>query len=33
MFAARTAFYNEVSNRQKANEVEFPSIDPDDYTV
>ena len=31
MFAANTAFYSEISGRDTAKEVEFPSIDPDDY--
>ncbi len=31
MFAANTAFYTEISGRDTAKEVEFPSIDPDDY--
>lgn len=33
MEAARTAFYHEISRRDTARETEFPSIDPDDYTV
>ena len=28
---ANTAFYDEVSQRSAAKEVEFPSINPDDY--
>ena len=31
MYAASTAFYNEVSGRDTAKEVEFPSLNPDDY--
>jgi uncharacterized membrane protein len=31
MNATNTAFYNEISGRDTAKEVEFPSIDPDDY--
>ena len=31
MNAANTAFYNEISGRDTAKEVEFPSINPDDY--
>ena len=31
MNAALTAFYSEISGRDTAKEVEFPSIDPEDY--
>lgn len=31
MYAANTAFYAEISGRDTAKEVEFPSINPDDY--
>ncbi len=31
MSAAKVAFYHDVTNRDAAKEVEFPSIDPDDY--
>lgn len=31
MNAATTAFYSEISGRDSAKEVEFPSIDPEDY--
>ncbi len=30
---ARTAFYHEISRRDAAKDTEFPSLDPDDYTV
>lgn len=33
IYAARMAFYDDISNRQSAKEVEFPSLNPDDYTV
>ncbi len=33
MYAARTAFYNDISNRRQAQDVEFPSINPDDYVI
>ena len=29
--AAYAAFYNEIANRQAAQDVEFPSLNPDDY--
>ena len=32
-YAARAAFYHEISNRDNAEEVEFPSINPDDYYI
>ncbi len=31
MMAAQTAFYDEISGRATAKEVEFPSLDPEDY--
>lgn len=31
MHSARAAFYHDAANREAAREVEFPSIDPDDY--
>ena len=31
MQAAETAFYDEISGRATAKEVEFPSINPEDY--
>ena len=31
MYTATAAFYGEISGRDTAKEVEFPSIDPDDY--
>jgi len=33
IYAARMAFYDDISNRQSAKEVGFPSLNPDDYTV
>ena len=33
MMMANTMFYAEVSGRNTAKEVEFPSIDPDDYMI
>ena len=33
IYAARMAFYDDISNRHSAKEVEFPSLNPDDYTV
>lgn len=32
-YVARAAFYHEISNRSAANDVEFPSINPADYTI
>ena len=31
--AATMAFYDDIANRKAATEAEFPSLDPDDYTV
>jgi uncharacterized membrane protein len=31
--AASAAFYDDIANRRAADDVEFPSIDPNDYTV
>ena len=31
--AAVIAFYDDIANRRAANEAEFPSLDPNDYTV
>ncbi len=31
--ASAAAFYDEIANRAAARETEFPSLDPDDYTV
>ena len=33
MNAARVAFYHDATNRDAAKDVEFPSIDPDDYVA
>lgn len=33
MQAATTAFYDDIANRAAAREAEFPSLDPNDYTV
>ena len=33
MMTATTAFYDDIANRQAAREAEFPSLDPNDYTV
>ena len=30
-YVARAAFYHEISNRQTPEDIEFPSINPDDY--
>ena len=32
-YAARAAFYHEVSNRRTPVDVEFPSVNPDDYMI
>lgn len=32
-YAARAAFYNEISNRNAHEDVEFPSINPGDYII
>ena len=31
--AAVAAFYDDIANRAAAREVEFPSLDPNDYIV
>ena len=33
MSAANAAFYDDIANRAAARETEFPSLDPNDYTV
>ena len=33
MQTARVAFYHDVANREAASDVEFPSLDPDDYST
>lgn len=32
-YAARAAFYHEISNRNVPEDVEFPSVDPEDYNI
>ena len=32
-YVARAAFYHEISNRKTPEDVEFPSIDPEDYII
>lgn len=32
-YTARAAFYSEISNRRTPDDVEFPSIDPEDYYI
>ena len=33
MQTARVAFYHDIANREAASDVEFPSLDPDDYST
>lgn len=33
MYTAHAAFYDDITNRAAARETEFPSLNPDDYTV
>jgi hypothetical protein len=33
LMVANAAFYDDAANREAARQAEFPSLDPDDYSV